>query len=126
MTPADAVAKYIELRDRKAALKKAYEDKARLIDEKLKKIEAYFLKKFAESGGESAKFPAGTVFKKTRTSDKVFDREAFIAFVRDNEAFDFVENRVNKSALDQFVEETGDLPPGVTRTSEIIVNIRRS
>jgi hypothetical protein len=107
-------------------MEKAHKEKVAKINEALVKIENAFLKQFSETGQQSSKFPAGTVFTKQRTTDKVFDREAFIAFVKKHDAFDFVENRVNKSALDEFVEEHNDLPPGVQRTSEIIVNIRRS
>ena len=39
--------------------------------------------------------------------------------------YDFLESRVNKTALDQFIEEHGDLPPGVTRNVEQIINVRR-
>lgn len=126
MKSAEAVAKYIELRDKKAALEKAHKEKIAKINEVLAKIETAFLKQFSETGQQSAKFGAGTVFMKQRTSDKVFDRDAYIAFVKKNDAFDLIENRVNKSALDQFVEEHNDLPPGVTRTSELVINIRRS
>jgi hypothetical protein len=126
MKPADAVAKYIELRDHKAALEKAHKEKVAQVNESLAKIESAFLKQFSEKGQQSAKFEAGTVFIKQRTSDKVFDREAFLDYVKKNDAFDFIENRVNKSALDQFVEDNDDLPPGVSRTSEAVINIRRS
>lgn len=126
MKSADAVAKYIELRDKKSELKKQHDAKVAKIDDALKKIEAAFLRQFSETGQQSAKFGAGTVFIKQRTSDKVFDREAFLDFVKEHDAFDFIENRVNKSALDQFVEDNNDLPPGVTRNTESVINIRRS
>lgn len=126
MKSADAVSKYIELRDKKSELKKQHDAKVAKIDDALKKIEAAFLRQFSETGQQSAKFGAGTVFIKQRTSDKVFDREAFLDFVKENDAFDFIENRVNKSALDQFVEDNNDLPPGVTRNTESVINIRRS
>ena len=121
----EAIALYIEKRDEKTALKKVYDDAVKDIDELLKKIENKFLEQFIKSGQTSTNTPAGTAFTKQRTSDKVIDRAAFLDFVKENDAFDFIENKCNKTALDQFIAENNDLPPGVTRTSETVVQIRR-
>lgn len=121
-----AISRYIELRDEKTTHKKTYDDAVAEIDVELKKIEAMFLKAFNKSGQTSAKSKGiGVAFTKTRTSDKVIDRDAYLAFVVKSKRLEFLESRVAKSALDQYIEENDDLPPGVTRTSEIIVQIRR-
>lgn len=122
----EAVAMYIKLRDKKAEIRKEMIAKTEKIDANLKKIEASVLKAFHASGQTKAGTSAGTVFIKDRISDKVIDREAFLKFVRDNDQFDFVESRVSKSALDEFIEETGDLPPGITRSIEQTINVRRT
>jgi hypothetical protein len=121
----EVIALYIEKRDEKTALKKVYDDACEDINVLLKKIENKFLEQFLKTGQDSTSTGAGTAFTKQRTSDKVIDREAFLQFVKDNDAFDFIESKCNKTALDQFIEEKKDLPPGVTRTSETIVQIRR-
>lgn len=121
----EVIALYIEKRDEKTALKKAYDESVADIDVLLKKIENKFLEQFNKSGQTSAQTGAGTAFTKQRTSDKVIDRTAFLQFVKDEDAFDFIESKCNKTALDQFIAENDDLPPGVTRSSETIVQIRR-
>lgn len=121
----EVIALYIEKRDEKTALKKVFDDAVADINTLLKKIENKFLEQFLKTGQDSTSTGAGTAFTKQRTSDKVIDREAFLQFVKDNDAFDFIESKCNKTALDQFIEEKKDLPPGVTRTSETIVQIRR-
>lgn len=126
MKLSEAIGLYVELRDKKAALKKQYTDSVEAIDEKLKKLEAMFLKAFEKSGQSSAKADTGTAFIKERTSDKVVDREAYIQFLKATDNFAMIESRVNKSALDEFIEETGELPPGVTRAVERTINVRRA
>lgn len=121
----EVVALYIAKRDEKVALKKAFDESVADINELLKKIENKFLEQFNKTGQTSANTPEGTAFTKQRTSDKVIDRTAFLQFVKDNDAFDFIESKCNKTALDQFIAENNDLPPGVTRSSETIVQIRR-
>lgn len=121
----EVVALYIEKRDEKTALKKVYDDAVKDIDVLLKKIENKFLEQFIKTGQVSATTSAGTAFTKQRTSDKVIDREAFLKFVKDTDSFDFIESKCNKTALDQYIAENDDLPPGVTRSSETIVQIRR-
>ena len=121
----EVIALYIAKRDEKTALKKKYDESVAEIDVLLKKIENKFLEQFNKTGQTSSQTPAGTAFTKERTSDKVIDREAFLQFVKDNDAFAFIESKANKTALDQFIAENNDLPPGVTRSTETIVQIRR-
>jgi phage host-nuclease inhibitor protein Gam len=122
----EAIAMYIKLRDKKAEIRAEYNSKVEKLDQNMKKIEASVLKAFHASGQTKAGTSAGTVFIKNRVSDKVVDREAFLEFVKENDHFEFIESRISKAALDEYVEETGDLPPGVTRSVEQTINVRRA
>lgn len=126
MKLSDAIALYIELRDEKGAKKKAFMLEVEGLDRKLNKLEAMFLKAFETTGQTSAKAATGTAFIKERTSDKVIDREAYIAFLKAEGAYDMIESRINKTALDEYIEEHDDLPPGITRTVERKINVRRA
>ncbi len=126
MKLADAIALYIELRDQKSELRKEYQNNVDNIDTKLKKIESALLKVFEKTGQNSAKADAGTAFIKERTTDKVIDREAYIKFLKSEDAFDMIESRVNKTALDEYIEEHDDLPPGIARSVERTINVRRA
>lgn len=123
----EAIEKYIELRDKKAEYRASYNAKVEKLDAALKKLEAAFLRSFEKSGQRSAQGAnGGTAFIKERTSDKVVDRQAYLEFLEATGNLDLIESRVNKSALDDFIEENGDLPPGVTRSTELTINVRRS
>lgn len=122
------VEKYIALRDRKATLKAEYEAKVAPIDAILEKVEVKMQEFFTESGSESVKTSAGTAYKALRTSATVADAETYFGWV--GQDFDtrqvFLEKRVNKTAVEEYSKEHGDLPPGINVFRQFVVNIRRS
>lgn len=123
-----AIARYIKLRDERDEVKKAQAEFIRTeFTEPMLKIENAMLKFLEKTGQNSAKArDIGVAFVSERSSDKVTDRDAWLKFVIENEQFEFIESRVNKAALDEFIEENQDLPPGVSRSVERTVKIRRS
>jgi hypothetical protein len=122
----ELVNKYIELRDAKAKVKAAADAKIAKLDSVLDKIEAALLAEFQESGIESMRTKAGTAYKQTRTSAGVADWEAVLRFIQDNDMWHMLEKRVSKSAVEQFKDANGDLPPGLNWREEVVINVRRS
>ena len=121
----DLVSKYIEFRDAKEAIEKKHKAKLKRINEAMKKIEAMVLEEFNATGQSSAKTEHGTATKMIRTSAKVADRDTFLDFVREEEAWQFIESRVNATAVTEYVEEHDELPPGVDMSKMAWVSFRR-
>jgi hypothetical protein len=89
-------------------------------------IETEFLRRFNERGIDSVSSrDFGVAYRTTRTSTSVADFEALLGHVKENEAWELIERRVNKTAVQEFVEEHGDLPPGVNMSSVQQINFRR-
>jgi hypothetical protein len=126
MKMSDLVAKYIQLRDKKAEYKAEYDAKVAKIEEVLDKIEGKFLQVFEESGMDSVKTEAGTAYKSTRVSVTTGDKDAFMEFVRTNDEWPLLEVRPSKSAVEEYRAAHDDLPPGINWRAEQVVNIRRS
>lgn len=126
MKLSELVAKYIELRDKKAQFKADYDSKVAKLDENLEKIEAVLLKTFDQTGMESVKTEFGTAYTSTRTTASVADPDAFMTYCRANDAWHLLEKRVSKIAVEQYKAEHDDVPPGVSYRAERTVNIRRS
>lgn len=126
MKMSELVAKYIQLRDKKAEYKAEYDTKVAKIEEVLDKIEAKFLQVFEESGMDSVKTEAGTAYKSTKVSVTTGDKDAFMEFVRTNDEWPLLEVRPSKAAVEQYREQHDDLPPGINWRAEQVVNIRRS
>lgn len=126
MKLSELVGKYVELRDKKAEMKAEFDAKASKIDEALNKIEAALLKTFESSGLDSIKTEFGTAYTTTQTTATVADPDAFRQFVKDNDAFEFFQNRVSKTAVEQYKAVHDDIPPGLNWREERVVNVRRA
>lgn len=122
----EIVDRYIVLRDRKAAIKKEYDEKVSKIETVLEKVEAVLLKHFEETGAESVKTESGTAYKARRTSATVADWDAFLAHVQKHEAWEMLEHRASKKAVEEYKNANDEVPPGINWSSEIVVNIRRA
>jgi len=120
------VERYVALRDMKAQLKAEYDRKVADIDTALDKCEKFLLATMNEQGVESMKTKAGTAYKAPRTSVTVADWDAFFGWVRENEAWAMLEHRVSKAACEEYREVHDDIPPGLNRRAEWVVNVRRS
>lgn len=121
----ELVESYIALRDKKAAIKAAYDQKVAGIDEMLRKVEATLLAHFQETGAESVNTAVGTAYKTTKTQVSSADWDTFLGFVIERQAWDMLERRPAKNAVLEWEEETAALPPGLNKRVEVTVNIRR-
>ncbi len=126
MKLSELVAKYIELRDKKAQFKAEYDAKVGKLDEVLDKIEATLLKTFDQAGMDSVKTEFGTAYTSTRTTASIADPDAFMTYCKANDAWHMLEKRVSKVAVEQYKDEHEEVPPGVNYRAERTVNIRRS
>lgn len=126
MKLSEVIAKYVELRDKKAQLKAEYDMQVAPIEEKMLKIEGKLLEVLDQTGGKSLRTPHGTVYMSVRSYASVADREAFFNYVKQNEEWPLLESRANKTAVQEYRDLHQDLPPGINWREERIVNIRRS
>ena len=122
----DIVAAYVRLRDQKAELKAQQAEAMKPYDEALAKLEAEALQILSDTGVESMKTSAGTVYKSVATSATVQDKSAFMDYIREHLAFDLLDVRANKTAVQDFVTENQDTPPGVIIRREMKVGFRRA
>jgi len=127
MKMADAIELYINLRDQRDARKAEHSAELKeKFTNKMDKIEVMFLKHFEKVGLDSTKATGiGTAYISRRVTDKVVNKEALIEHCKSTGNFDMFVGKVSKASVDEYVEETGDMPAGVVRTTDLKVNIRR-
>lgn len=118
------VAKYIKLREFKARRAAVAAAEASEITAQMEIIETRlmtFLNKTGQRGGNTGN---GTFFKKVFSTSKVADRDAFMQFVKEEDMFNFLESRVNNTAVNEYIEANNKLPPGVsvTRIEKLSIN----
>jgi hypothetical protein len=117
---------FIALRDRRATRKAAYTADDESDKTKQDKIEVEFLRRFQDRGIDNVSArDVGTAYKSTRSSATVADWDVFLSHVIENEAFEMLERRANKTAVEQFRAVNDDLPPGVNWSETQVVNFRR-
>jgi hypothetical protein len=118
------VARYIKLRTLKEKAKAEYDEKVGKVEAIMADIEGQLMTFLNQTGLESANTKAGTFFKRTTTSAKVADRDVFLRFVMENDALNFLESRVSKTAVEEYIAEHKTVPPGVdvVRATAISVN----
>jgi nanoRNase/pAp phosphatase (c-di-AMP/oligoRNAs hydrolase) len=120
------VAKYIELRDAKAALAKKVKERAERIDAIMERIEGAMLAHLQAHQQDSFTTTSGTVYKTSKTSATVADWDALLAHIRENEAWHLLDHKVNKTAVAEIKEATATIPPGVNWRELFTVQIRRA
>lgn len=117
---------FIALRDRRAVRKAEYQSDDEGDRTKQDKIEVEFLRRFNERGIDNVSArDVGTAYKSTRASATVADWEGLLGHVQENDAWELLERRVNKTAVEQFKSVNDDLPPGVNWSETQVVNFRR-
>lgn len=117
---------YVQLRDRRAMRKKEYETTDSADKAKLERLEGVLLAKFNESGMESVRTKAGTAFKHKTSSATVGDRDAFVAHIRASQDFELMDVRANKTGVQNYLDATGELPPGINWREEITIRVNRA
>ena len=119
------VEKYIKLRTLKERAKAEYDEKVGRVEAVMEQIEADLMKFLSSTGLESANTKAGTFFKRTTTSARVADRDVYLHFVIENDLLNFLESRVSKTAVEEYIAEHGKVPPGIDISRTVSISVTR-
>ena len=121
----DVVRGYVKLRDMKNEIKRRHSEELAPINEKMATLEAWLQRDLLNRKVQSQKTVAGTAYLSTQATATVKDRDPFLDFVRKREMWDLLENRVSKSVVQDYLEETGEVVPGVHYEVTQVVRVRR-
>lgn len=121
----DLVTEYRLLRDRKAELVEAHKVEVAPLQASMQKLEGMMLDLLNQAGSNSMRTDEGTAFKQQRNTYSIDDPHAFRQWVEQQGRPDFYENRVSKDAIDTYIAEGHNLPPGVKASSFVTINVRK-
>jgi hypothetical protein len=124
MTPGEMVQAYLQLRNKKDAIKGEAEQKTKLIDAALDKLETAMQKQMEALGVNSLKSEHGTVFVTTTDYASVADWDAVLDFIQKGH-FNLLNKAVNKIAVREYIEQTKTVPPGVNYGTKVGLNVRK-
>jgi len=117
---------YVRIRDQKKELTDRHKQELAPFNEKLGKLEAGLLSILSANGSESIKSKAGTAYITERTSVKTQDWDTFLPFCLENNLEHMLVQSAAKQSVLDYVEANGELPPGLTMSTDLAVNVRRS
>ncbi len=126
MTSAQKVAAYIKLRDFKKSAEDEFKKSMERTNAAMDKLEAELLDELNSSGAKSIACDAGTVYKNMQLSATVENREAFKAYCEENDLWEAMDIKANKTFVKEMMEKTQTVPPGLKVTQLQTVGIRRS
>lgn len=123
----DVIAAYLKLREQKTEMADRHKDEMAPVNEKMTKLETFMLDLLNKANVDSMAFKGvGTMFKKDTTSVTAEEWDATLQWIRDNNAWEFLERRVSKTVVMEYAEQNGEYPPGLKVTNATVVQVRKS
>jgi hypothetical protein len=116
---------YIKLRDKRSELKKAFDTGDIVLKEKMEKLETWLMVQMQTTGATQLGSPHGTAYQQTVFKGSCSDWNVFWHWLADNGRFDMMEKRVSVKTIQEYYQETGDMPPGINVSPELKVVIRK-
>lgn len=121
------IAGYIALRNQKEDIGKRHTEELAPIRANMEKLELFLRSRLQDMGLTNlAAKGVGTAFLETKTEANVADWDATLAWIKETGAYEFLEKRVSKTVVKDYIESHGDVPPGINVTSEIVVRVRKA
>jgi hypothetical protein len=121
------VKEYVRKRDGLARFDDAVREKRKeLFLDSMNELTGKILAALDATGQESARTEFGTASVNVRYDASCSDPDAFVEFVRKNDAWELMERRAGSVACRAFLEEHGQLPPGVKINAVRGIGVRRA
>lgn len=125
--PADVVEAMVQIRDRRAQLKKEFEAEDKKLKEKWSRGERWLISHLQEhrlsNMGIDDKW---TVFKTETLRAGVGDWNAISDHIKETGDVDLLEHRISSKSVKEFMEvNNGQVPPGVSVDTKLNINIRK-
>lgn len=126
-TPEELVSAYINLRQQKAELEAKQKEELSPLTEAMDVIEDELHQRMNQMGVSSIKVKdVGTAYTKRVRSVKVFDKSMFMDHIRETQQFDLLDVRPNKTAVEEYISQHEELPPGIVSTEVESVGFRKA
>jgi phage host-nuclease inhibitor protein Gam len=118
---------YIKMRDAKAKLAAEFKEKEDQLNSQMDQIKSALLDYCKEHDVESVRTGSGLVYRTMKTRYWTSDWEAMHRFVVENNVPEFLEKRLNQTAVKSFLEENPEtVPPGINADSEYTITVRKA
>lgn len=114
---------YVKIRDKRRELEKQVAE----LKEQQDLVGSQLLEICKAEGAQTIRTQFGTVSRRVTKNYWTSDWDSFFKFLKDNDAFSLMQQRINSTNMAQFLEENPDLhPPGLNAdVNQTIVIVKR-
>ena len=114
---------YVKIRDKRRELEKQVAE----LKEQQDVVASQLLEICKAEGAQTIRTQFGTVSRRITKNYWTSDWDSFFKFLKDNDAFSLMQQRINSTNMAQFLEENPDLhPPGLNAdVNQTIVIVKR-
>jgi hypothetical protein len=117
---------YIKMRDARQQLLREFDEADAKIKQQQDVVQQALLELCKETGTDGLKTSAGTVTRTVKTRYWTSDWNSMKNFIKENDAFELLEQRVHQTNMKSFLEENPNLmPPGMNIDSRYAITVRR-
>ena len=117
---------YIKMRDARQQLLREFDEADDRIKQQQDVVQQALLELCKETGTDGLKTSAGTVTRTVKTRYWTSDWNSMKNFIKENDAFELLEQRVHQTNMKSFLEENPNLmPPGMNIDSRYAITVRR-
>jgi hypothetical protein len=118
-------AAYVKIREARKQATREYEARDDEFKAKLDLLSAHMLKILTVENTQSVRTEAGTFFKKLEVKPSATDWEQIYQWIAANNAFEFLEKRLTKTAITKYMAaHDNELPPGIAVHREYVAQVR--
>ena len=117
---------YLKIRDAKSAAAAEFKEKDQKLTDQLNLVKSQLLSYCKEHNVESVRTNEGMFYRTVKTRYWTSDWSAMHAFVVENSMPEFLEKRLNQTAVKEFLTENPEtVPPGLNVDSEYQISVRK-
>jgi hypothetical protein len=121
----DVIKAYIATRDEIDKMKEDHKAQLAPLDDRLRKIEMWLQNQLQSQGLNSLRGSKGTAFMQEVMNTTVEDWTSTLDAIKAKDLWPLLDRRVSKSAVQDYITEYGEPPPGVKVTRATVVRVRR-
>lgn len=118
------VQEFVALRDKKSEVTAKAKDVVSGLERKMSDIESRILELMGD-GIESIRTRNGTAYKSLKRQTSVAGWDDFLPWIKETDNWHMLTRAANKAAVIEYLEEEGELPPGINLYSQVAINVRK-
>lgn len=119
------VTQFLKLRDYKKAAEAEFKKSMERVNEAMRVLEADMLKHLIETGADHIGCETGTVYRRSELTCTVDDRDAYLDWCVEQEEWEALDVKANKTWVKERLNAGGTMPPGVKTSVYETVGVRR-